>query len=266
MFGAVGCKGGKKVFCKLTENRATALTKKQQAIEDREYELLVIAKALVVKEGFASLTMDKIAAASPYSKGTIYNHFSSKEDVISALGSQALLHEISLFLRAQSYQGSSREKVVAMHVAYHLFARIEPILSMCVLTSRTPWVIEKTSPERLAYINGLEEELVAITDAIFASGLSSHDLTLPEGMTTDSIIFANWSMAFGSNALINNAANSSCVARILQSQSILMNINIMLDGMGWLPLSTEHDYLKVWQHIEETVFSDEVDYIASLNL
>lgn len=85
-------------------------------------------------------------------------------------------------------------------------------------------------------------------------------------MTTDSIIFANWSMAFGSNALINNAANSSCVARILQSQSILMNINIMLDGMGWLPLSTEHDYLKVWQHIEETVFSDEVDYIASLNL
>lgn len=181
MFGAVGCKGGKKVFCKLTENRATALTKKQQAIEDREYELLVIAKALVVKEGFASLTMDKIAAASPYSKGTIYNHFSSKEDVISALGSQALLHEISLFLRAQSYQGSSREKVVAMHVAYHLFARIEPILSMCVLTSRTPWVIEKTSPERLAYINGLEEELVAITDAIFASGLSSMILPYQKG-------------------------------------------------------------------------------------
>lgn len=62
-----------------------SMTKKQQAIANREMELIELAQELVKEQGFANFTMDKLTSRSPYSKGTIYNHFCSKEDVVLAL-------------------------------------------------------------------------------------------------------------------------------------------------------------------------------------
>lgn len=138
-----------KFLCDITnkEGRSCPLeqrfSKKQQAIADREQELLHIAHQLVKAEGYANLTMDKLTAASPYSKGTIYNHFSSKEDVITALCNSALRHEISLFKKAELFNGSSREKALALHQAYLLSAKMQPILFSCLLTAKSPWVQEK---------------------------------------------------------------------------------------------------------------------------
>ncbi len=71
-----GCKkNDKQEGCRV----ASGLTKKQQAIADREVELVQLAKSLVQEQGFANLTMDKLTAASSYSKGTIYNHFVAKK-------------------------------------------------------------------------------------------------------------------------------------------------------------------------------------------
>lgn len=240
------------------------LTKKQQAILAREAELLDIAKAIVIREGFAHLTMDKVAAASPYSKGTIYNHFISKEDLVTALAAQAFKQEIQLFRRALAFDGNSREKVVAMHVGYSLFTRMEPVLSLCVLTSRTPLVIEKSSPQRLASFSELEEELVGISDQFLANGLESGALVLPDGLNRDSVVFANWSMAFGSNALMNNASQSCCVSRIAQNYSILQNANLLLDGLRWRPMSADFDYFQSWKRIEEEVFAHEVHLLNAL--
>jgi hypothetical protein len=53
--------------------------KNKQTISERQDELLVIAEQLVTEQGFANFTMDKLTAHSSYSKGTIYNHFNSKE-------------------------------------------------------------------------------------------------------------------------------------------------------------------------------------------
>lgn len=245
-------------------NVCSTLSKKQQAIVDRELELLDIAKQIVINEGFAHLTMDKVAAASAYSKGTIYNHFISKEDLITALGAQAFRKEIQLFRRALAFAGNSREKVVAMHVGYSLFTRLEPVLSLCVLTCRTPFVIEKSSKERLDYFIALEEELVGISDGFLSYGIESGALTLPEHLSREGVVFANWSMAFGSNALMNNASQSCCVSRLALNHSVLQNANILLDGLGWKPLSSDFDYQQSWLRIEKEVFAEEVYQLASV--
>ncbi|KLV03580.1 TetR family transcriptional regulator [Photobacterium aquae] len=237
---------------------AKALSKKQQAIIDREFELLEIAKKVVEREGYAHLTMDKVAADSPYSKGTIYNHFNSKEDLVTALGIMAFKKEILLFRRALDFDGNSREKVLAMHVGYSLFTRLEPVLAMCVLTCRTPFVIEKTAPARLEHFNVLEEQMVAIGDAFLQQGLDNGDLVLPAGYRKENVVFANWSMAFGSNALMNNATEACCVSRIADLDSILCNVNLLLDGVNWRPLASEFDYKSSWLRIEQQVFADEV--------
>lgn len=89
---------------------SSGLTKKQQAIADREIELIQLAKSLVQEQGFANLTMDKLTASSPYSKGTIYNHFCSKEDVILALCIHSLKSEAIFFERTANLMAIPEKK------------------------------------------------------------------------------------------------------------------------------------------------------------
>ncbi|MEO1235180.1 MAG: helix-turn-helix domain-containing protein, partial [Planctomycetota bacterium] len=61
------------------------LTRKQREIADRERLILDHARRMLLDGGVASLSMDRLAEAIEYSKGTVYQHFSSKEDVVAAL-------------------------------------------------------------------------------------------------------------------------------------------------------------------------------------
>ncbi len=243
----------------------TGLTKKQQAIADREIELILLAKSLVQEQGFANLTMDKLTAVSSYSKGTIYNHFCSKEDVILALCIHSLRNEALFFERSAHFDGSTREKVIAMHVGYRIYARMEPVLSTCAIVAKTPWVLEKASPKRVNEFNNLEEEVIGSADVLVNNAVACGDLKFSPAIGTDAIVFANWSIAFGSNALAQNASNSRCIQRIQDPFSVLHNANMLLDGLGWSPLSTEWDYRKTWRRVEQELFSEELEYLESVN-
>ncbi|MBL4829935.1 MAG: TetR/AcrR family transcriptional regulator [Aliivibrio sp.] len=259
MFGSSCNSGKKQCFFERTFK-----SKKQQAISDREKELLQIAKDLVTAEGFANLTMEKIAAASPYSKGTVYNHFTSKEDVISALCILGMKKQQAMFNKALTFNGTTREKAMAFHVAYRTFSRLEPILFMCVLTAKTRWIVEKTSPQRNEVLNSLEEDIIDMADKIFLSGVEAGDLILSPALSIDTIIFANWAVSFGSNALINNATNSRCINRIQETNSMLHNVNIVLDGLNWKPSSSEWDYKRSWTRAENELFPEEISYLTSI--
>ncbi|WP_114764240.1 TetR/AcrR family transcriptional regulator [Vibrio rhodolitus] len=240
------------------------LTKKQQAIADREVELILLAKSLVQEQGFSNLTMDKLTALSPYSKGTIYNHFCSKEDVIIALCIHSLKSEALLFARAAEFDGSSREQVIAMHVSYRIYARMEPVLSTCAIMAKSPWVLEKASSERVKQMNELEEQVVAYADGLVQEAVAAGDLKFSAGIGSDSIVFANWSIAFGSNALAQNASQSHCISRLQDPFTVLNNANMLLDGLNWQPLSSEWDYRKTWQRVEQELFEQEIAYLDSV--
>lgn len=257
----LGCsKSGKKD----RTSGSLSLTKKQQAIADREVELTLLAKTLVQEQGWSNLTMDKLTSASAYSKGTIYNHFCSKEDVIIALCIHSLKSEAVLFARAAEFEGSSREKMIALHVGYRVYARMEPILSTCAIMAKTPWVLEKASPERVKALNYLEEQVIDHAGLLINNGVEQGDLRFSSGIGSDAIVFANWSIAFGSNALTQNASNSKCINRLQDPYSVLNNANMLLDGLGWKPLSTEWDYRKTWQRVEQEIFPQEVDLLTSI--
>jgi len=237
-------------------------SKKQQAIADREQELLRIAHQLVEAEGYANLTMDKLTAASPYSKGTIYNHFCSKEDVITALCNTALRHEISLFKKAELFNGSSREKALALHQAYLLSAKMQPILFNCLLTAKSPWVQEKSSPARLTVQQELEKEVTQMVDRLLQQAIDKNELQPKADANVALMAFANWATSFGCIALLSSASESYSIERLQGAHPFLFNLNCLLDGMNWLPLSAEWDYCQSWLRIEKEIFSAELQLLA----
>lgn len=241
-----------------SDTRECKVSRKQKAIADREQELLFIAKKLVEEEGFHNFTMDKLTKASDYSKGTIYNHFSSKEDVITALCTVALRQEMSFFNRAKAFEGNTRERALAFHVAYVMSAKVEPVLFNCVLTAKTPWVMQKASPERLQQQLELEQECTALVDSMFHEALASGDLKISTSNGIDSLVFANWSVAFGGIALMSSASTCHSITRLRDHNVFLFNINTLLDGLGWQPLSDSFDYQRTWKRVEETIFSEEL--------
>lgn len=60
-------------------------TRKQIEIRRREEDILASALKLLSGDSAQSVTMDEIAASVGISKGTLYNHFSSKDDIYGAL-------------------------------------------------------------------------------------------------------------------------------------------------------------------------------------
>ncbi len=62
----------------------TPLSRKQREIRDRELLILDNAAELLYQEGYAGLSMERIAEAIEYSKGTVYQHFKCKEEVLCA--------------------------------------------------------------------------------------------------------------------------------------------------------------------------------------
>ncbi|WP_111976783.1 TetR/AcrR family transcriptional regulator [Algibacillus agarilyticus] len=223
--------------------------RKQQKIAEREEGLLTQAHELVDQVGFAGLTIDKLVKTATCSKGTIYNHFSSKEDLISALSIRSLNIVIDLFDKAIQFPGNARERALSVIFAYQLYSQLEPTLFMCVMSAKTPAVMEKTSPERLSIMQEKELQLTAVCDQLFESGINEGSLK-SEIRTVADLTFAMWALSFGSNALLMNAKAAQGIDRLDQKNALLSNANLMFDGMQWQPLAQDFDYQKTWQRLE----------------
>jgi AcrR family transcriptional regulator len=102
------------------------LTRKQREIQGREGRILEVARSMIVQDGYHGLSMDRIADALEYSKGTIYQHFSCKEDILMALVNQAVDRRLDLFRRAAEVRARSRERMAAIGASCEVFFELYP--------------------------------------------------------------------------------------------------------------------------------------------
>ena len=90
----------------------------------REELILKHASQLLVRDGFQNLNLDKVAKAIEYSKGTIYLHFETKEDLVLAIATKVVSERAKLFERASRFVGNTRERMRAIGFACCQFAVI----------------------------------------------------------------------------------------------------------------------------------------------
>lgn len=224
-------------------------TARSKARQQREQQLLELAQQILSQDGFTGLTMDRLTSMSDVSKGTLYNHFSSKEDVLTALSVDSLQRLLQLFQHASTYAGNSRERALALHHAYHKFSAAEPTLFLCLLSAATPGVMEKSSPARLQQRQQLEMQLLQYCQQVLSDALDDGSLQLPVGVSLEQWSFINWALAFGCNALFVPLRQLGLFSGLAAPQVNLHSINLLFDGMGWLPLSSSWDYQQSWQQI-----------------
>ena len=141
----------------------------------REQVILNCAKDMIRNEGEAALTIDKLVKKIPYSKGTVYNHFNSKEDIILALYNAHVEEIASIFTRALTFNGNNREKALAMHVGSLLNTKAYPQDFMTCVTVKTAGCTAKASELRRQQQQQLE---TALLSPVFAHYQTSVDAGL----------------------------------------------------------------------------------------
>lgn len=242
---------------------APSQTGRSKARQQREQQLLSLAQQILQQDGFAGLTMDRLAALSDVSKGTLYNHFCSKEDVLTALSVASLQRLAGQFQFAATFVGHSRERALALHHAYSEFSATEPTLFLCLLSAATPGVTEKSSAARILLRQQLEAALLASCQTVLADAVNDGSLQLPAGVVLPQCAFINWALAFGCNALWLPLRQSGLFANLQVEEVNLSSINMLLDGMGWRPLSVDWNYQDSWQRIGQMFRSQAADSPAA---
>ncbi|MFQ5911568.1 MAG: TetR/AcrR family transcriptional regulator [Nitrospinota bacterium] len=233
------------------------LTRKQREIKEREELILEVARRMLLEVGYLGMTMDRIAEVTEYSKGTIYQHFSCKEDIVAAFCIQTEGILLDMFERAAAFKGRSRERMVAIGQAYELFTRLHPDRFRTGQIIMAASIKAKASPEHLSRLQAIDSQIYAIMTGIVRDAVSQGDLELPEACNPGELTFGCWSLAFGAYSLILAGVPLDRLGIEDPFATVRKNCQAFLDGLAWRPLSSEWDYEKTYERIRKEVFPDE---------
>jgi len=239
------------------------LTRKQRELVERETLILDVTRDLLLDLGYHGLTMDRIAGAIEYSKGTIYQHFPCKEEVLTELALRIYEKRFALIERAATFRGRTRERVAAIGEAVVLFARLHPddLRILGIINSEV--VIQKVSQPRQEKVNGLTVRAMGILTGIVRDAISGGDLALIPETTPEDLAFGLWSLTEGGFAHVVQGAPLAQIGVRDAFFSVVSNCEILLDGYGWRPLSTEWDFAETRRRVNTEIFVDEMQKVAT---
>ncbi len=230
------------------------VSKKKQEIQDRKHQVLTVARELFRQRGYLGLNMDRIASQMGIAKGTIYQHYKNKEEVILALAVQTLEKRIAMFEKAVVFRGCPRERMAAVGCAAELFVQHFPDHFELEKVLSCGSIIEKTGEILQISKTAAEVKCISLVAGIVRDAIASGDLTLVQNVSPDQIVFGLWSATYGGYSIME------CDQTLLQMgivdgfQLVRDTNNRLLDGFGWKPLSSEHDYNAVYEKVKREIF------------
>lgn len=244
----------------------------QQKIKQREEDVIEAALLRIEASGYASLTLEQLARDISCSKGTIYNHFANKEDLLLELGIRCYEGQQQFYNRLDNYEGNSREKMMGIFLAYQIYSFLNPGLFSCILNLQNTSVMGKASQERLNRYRTEEMRVVSRLVTTIQGGFdackkkegSEKIEETPANLLN--LAFAGWALAFGNISLMMSSQGAFLTQQADRERQLFTSVQIFLDGTGWQPLSSEKDYEKSWHEIGQLFFAAELNELKRRKL
>lgn len=224
---------------------------------EREQLILDTAREVLASDGYQAFSMERIASEIEYSKGTIYNHFKSKEDILTTMCCESMQSLTALFERAESFDGNSREKISAVILAYALHAQLKPVDLQNMQSIKTQVMRDKVTPELLNQMNLAEQNICTSAQKIILQAIADGELEIAETEAGE-MITGVWAMGYGSFLLQETDVNFEQMKIALPVKQFLNNAQKLLDGYIWQPLSSTFDIEKYYLEIGRKVFPEEM--------
>lgn len=231
----------------------TALTPKQDEIRTREARILALARPMVAGGGFAALSMDAIAKQMRYAKGTIYNHFACKEEILLALAIQSTETRLALFDAAQRSESRSRDRMAAIGLACEDFRTRFADLFAIENMVRHSTVWDKASEQRRDSLLDCEGRSMGLVAKAGHDAIQSGDLKLPRGTRVEDVCFGLWSLTYGGMMIDDSSPDLSQIGIRDTFAAIRRNCHAMMDGYGWQPMYDPASYRRLIKRVRRAL-------------
>lgn len=234
------------------------LSRKQREIQDREQQILEVASQMLGDVGYLGITMDRIAEAIEYSKGTVYQHFRNKEELLLALMQHRKQLLVEMFQRAAAFDGTTRERITAVGEAYVLFTRLHPVEFANLPTLLSPSICDKASSERREELLCQDQACIGVVTGVVIEAVERGDLTLPAEISPVDLVFGLWSAMYGALTLMRTTIPFTEIGIPDPYRTLTRNLQAMLDGVGWRPTCAEFDCQGTIARVREAIFAPEL--------
>lgn len=240
---------------------SSEMTRKQRERFEREQLILDTAQIILQQEGLQSLTMERVAAEIEYSKGTVYNHFCSKEEIINGISCRCVTNLIEMFTRAKHYAGNHRERIAAIGIAHGLYAQLHPAELQNMQIIKSTAIREKIAAEKQNELLQLEQQITGIVLEIIGDAMRDGDIPEGQPYLPDSILLGIWSMGYGSNLLHLSGIPFDKLGMQQPLEMAWLNSHKLLDSYQWKPLSTEFDINALRKRLCNALFTEEMQQL-----
>jgi AcrR family transcriptional regulator len=233
--------------------------RKQTQIAERETEILRIAGDILASHGPDALTMEKILERVSFSKGTLYNHFTCREDLLVAFHAKCFADHLAFFARGALFRGRARERFMAAGMGHEIKIRLDPQPFRFDLTED---ILGAASERWRDAFFDLHRETMGIFVGIARDGIASGDL--PMHLAPEFVASATWALCIGADALFEGGMIfRDCDSKHYPSLRRRMMFTL-LDGFEWQPLSRAHDYESVRERVLAEVYAPEARQLGLL--
>lgn len=235
------------------------ISRKQREINEREKRILSLARPILVAEGYQSLSMERLASQMEYAKGTLYNHFPNKEEIVVALAHESLELRRSMFERAATISSKSRERMMAISCACDLYTMQCPQHFAVEQMLRNSVIWEKSSKKRQELIRHCELKSMSIVAGIARDAVAAGDLKLPKSMTPEEFVFGFWSLTYGSHVLITSSPSLPDIGVSDAMRSIRYHAWVLTNGYNWQPHCTFEETQTLMNSFAERILNDDCE-------
>lgn len=211
----------------------TERKERQRAL--REQLFLDKAAELIATDGILQLQMAPLAKACDYATGTLYQHFSSKEDLLVALVGRNSCHQLRFFQGIAALSISSREKMLAICVAENMHQRHHPSHAGLEQYVFTEVVWQNASAVRRQAILNNSKPLADLVSGIVQQAIDDAELPAHNCDAFD-LSVAPWALCVGSNALGQTEGLLEAFGGNKDPLQRYRHLHMLLNGMQWQPL------------------------------
>jgi AcrR family transcriptional regulator len=210
----------------------------------------------LLERGYFGITMEMIAEASDCPKGTMYQRFGCKEDIVLTLALRCVEERTAMMRRAAAFRGRSRERVVALGEAVGLYSRLHPEDSR-ILHTATGAIRETATPHRVGALVQLENQSIDLLRTILRDAVIEKDLELDGETTIEEMTFVIWALVDGCFTLIESGVPSTVLGISDPFSRLFHGFGILADGYKWRPVYAEWDWMETLANVRRRVFPEE---------
>lgn len=208
--------------------------RRQRELGNREQLILENARELIRAEGLLNLQMARLAEKCEYAVGTLYQHFSSKEDLLLEITRQDVVEHAELIQRVAQWPGSPRDRIFGLAVADIMFVRRSPDHFRISQYVFCEVVWNAASAARRQAVIDAQAPIAAAAVGIVNDAVANGSLDL-KGMPPEQLCLGLWALVIGMHDMVHAEGVMSAFSVPDPYRLMCRHLQSLLNGQGWTP-------------------------------